>query len=417
MKKITLLFAALATTMGFTSCDESKDDHPTLVPNDGVIVENFLNTPEMTNMTVDLNEDNTSNTLHMTCSQPSYGYAAMVRYDVEVSLSPDFTTPIVDGLPASTTLSTAFFDCSEVNPTYGELATAMSDLLGITNDKELPTPYYDIYVRLNANIQNSAGSLVENTNYQSNIVKLTRARVTYLAIIIPDQPTGIYLRGTMNNWGDEMKDNDGNVIATKEELLAPYEFLTTDVAGVYVIESVSIDKDAKFKVADANWADINCGQNTAEFKIGEPYELFANKDSGDITMPANFSGRVQLTVKSGTYTILFEPAEPDEPGNPSGIYLRGDMNGWDTSSQFLTTDFKNNWLIQGVSIADGQGFKIADADWSAINLGLEPGSTVEAGKTYNLVAGGDNMTMSGAFNGDIKLQLQGGVYKMTLVAL
>lgn len=401
MKKITLLFAALATTMGFTSCDESKDDHPTLVPNDGVIVENFLNTPEMTNMTVDLNEDNTSNTLHMTCSQPSYGYAAMVRYDVEVSLSPDFTTPIADGLPASTTLSTAFFDCSEVNPTYGELATAMSDLLGITNDKELPTPYYDIYVRLNANIQNSAGTLVENTNYQSNIVKLTRARVTYLAIIIPGQSTGIYLRGGMNEWGSP----------------AEYEFLTTDVAGVSAIESVTIDKDVEFKVADANWAAINLGLGSAEFKVGEPYELNGGDNPGNIVMPQNFTGRVQLTNKGGVYTILFEPAEPDEPGNPSGIYLRGDMNGWGESDEFLTTDFKNNWLIQGVSIADGQGFKIADADWSAINLGLEAGSTVEAGHTYNLVAGGDNMTMSGAFNGDIKLQLQGGVYKMTLVAL
>lgn len=401
MKKITLLFAALATTMGFTSCDESKDDHPTLVPNDGVIVENFLNTPEMTNMTVDLNEDNTSNTLHMTCSQPSYGYAAMVRYDVEVSLSPDFTTPIADGLPASTTLSTAFFDCSEVNPTYGELATAMSDLLGITNDKELPTPYYDIYVRLNANIQNSAGTLVENTNYQSNIVKLTRARVTYLAIIIPGQPTGIYLRGGMNEWGSP----------------AEYEFLTTDEAGVSAIESVTIDKDVEFKVADANWAAINLGLGAAEFKVGEPYELNGGDNPGNLVMPQNFTGRVQLTNKGGVYTVLFEPAEPDTPGNPSGIFLRGDMNGWGETDQFLTTDFKNNWLIQGVSIADGQGFKVATSDWSTINLGLESGATVEAGHTYNLIQGGENMTMSGAFNGDIKLQLQGGVYKMTLVAL
>lgn len=411
------MLAALATTMGFTSCDEAKDDHPVLTPNDGVVVENFLNTPEMSNMAVEFTEDNKTDYLHMTCSQPSYGYAAMVCYQVEVSLSPDFSTAVIEGLPVTATLSTPFYDCSEINPSYGELATAMSDLLGITNEKELPTGYYDIYARLIANIQTANNDNYPNTTYHSNIVKLTRANCTYLAIVIPGLQTGIYLRGGMNNWGDEIKDSEGNVTTTKEELLAPWEFLTTDVANVYEIASCSIDKDTEFKVADATWGTINCGLGSDPFEVGKPYTLNGGDNPGNLVMPQNFSGRVQLTKAGDTYTVLFEADEPDEPGNPSGIYLRGDMNGWDTSAQFLTTDFKNNWLIQGVSIADGQGFKIADADWGTINLGLEPGSTVEAGKTYNLVSGGDNITMSGAFNGDIKLKLQGGVYKMTLVAL
>lgn len=405
MKKISLMFAALATTMAFTSCDESKDDHPTLKPNDGVIVENFLNTPEMSNMSVELTEENKANSLHMTCSQPSYGYAATVRYNVEVSFSPDFSEAAAPGLPVSAILETPFYDCSEVNPSYGDLAVAMNNLLGIKSDKEVPTGYFDIYARLIANIEVAGGADVyPNTTYQSNIVKLTRANCEYLAIILPGQPTGIFLRGGMNDWGAP----------------AEWEFLTTEESGVSAIESCSISAGTEFKLADANWASINMGLGSQTFEIGVPYELNtdpANGGPGDMTMPANFTGRVQLTKKGSTYTVLFEAAEPDTPGQPTGVYLKGDMNGWGVSDEFLTTDVKNVWLIQGVTIAAGEGFKLADADWSKINLGATPDAAIEVGKAYTLTSGGENMSLSAAFTGDIKLQLQGGAYKMTLIAL
>lgn len=401
MKKISFLFAALATTMAFTSCDESKDEHPVLEPNDGVIVENFLNTPEMSNMSVDLTDENQANTIHMTCSQPSYGYAATVRYKVEVSFDKDFTTPAVPGAPVSTTLNTAFYDCSEINPTYGELATAMCNLLGIKNDKEIPTGYRDLYARLVANIEIAGGAdLYPNTTYQSNVVKMTRANCTYLAIIVPGQPTGLYLRGGMNDWGAP----------------AEWEFLTTDVANVSRIDYCEIPEGTEFKAADANWASINLGDSGAEFKINEPYELLFDPNPGNLTMPVNFAGSVTLTFKGGKYTILFEADEPDTPDQPSGMYIRGDMNGWDTSNEFLTTDFKNNWIVKGITINAGETFKIADVDYSSVNFGSN-GEALEIGVPYVLLKDGGNIECPAYFSGDIKLQLKGGSYQITLVAL
>ncbi len=401
MKKISFLFAALATTMAFTSCDESKDEHPVLEPNDGVIVENFLNTPEMSNMSVDLTDENQANTIHMTCSQPSYGYAATVRYNVEVSFDKDFTTPAVPGAPVSTTLNTAFYDCSEINPTYGELATAMCNLLGIKNDKEIPTGYRDLYARLVANIEIAGGAdLYPNTTYQSNVVKMTRANCTYLAIIVPGQPTGLYLRGGMNDWGAP----------------AEWEFLTTDVANVSRIDYCEIPEGTEFKAADANWASINLGDSGAEFKINEPYELLFDPNPGNLTMPVNFAGSVTLTFKGGKYTILFEADEPDTPDQPSGMYIRGDMNGWDTSNEFLTTDFKNNWIVKGITINAGETFKIADVDYSSVNFGSN-GEALEIGVPYVLLKDGENIECPAYFSGDIKLQLKGGSYQITLVAL
>ncbi len=401
MKKISFLFAALATTMAFTSCDESKDEHPVLEPNDGVIVENFLNTPEMSNMSVDLTDENQANTIHMTCSQPSYGYAATVRYNVEVSFDKDFTTPAVPGAPVSTTLNTAFYDCSEINPTYGELATAMCNLLGIKNDKEIPTGYRDLYARLVANIEIAGGAdLYPNTTYQSNVVKMTRANCTYLAIIVPGQPTGLYLRGGMNDWGAP----------------AEWEFLTTDVANVSRIDYCEIPEGTEFKAADANWASVNLGDSGAEFKINEPYELLFDPNPGNLTMPVNFAGSVTLTFKGGKYTILFEADEPDTPDQPSGMYIRGDMNGWDTSNEFLTTDFKNNWIVKGITINAGETFKIADVDYSSVNFGSN-GEALEIGVPYVLLKDGGNIECPAYFSGDIKLQLKGGSYQITLVAL
>lgn len=387
--------------MAFTSCDESKDDHPVLEPNEGVIVENFLNTPEMSNMSVELSADNQANTIHMTCSQPSYGYAATVRYNVEVSFDKDFATPVVPDAPVSATLNTAFYDCSEINPTYGELATAMCNLLGIKNDKEIPTGYRDLYARLVANIEVAGGAdLYPNTTYQSNVVKLTRANCTYLAIIVPGQPTGLFLRGGMNEWGAP----------------AEWEFLTTDVANVSRIDYCEIPEGTEFKAADGNWASINLGNSGAEFKVNEPYELLLDSNPGNLVMPVNFAGSVTLTFKAGKYTILFECDEPDTPDQPSGIYIRGDMNGWDTSNEFLTTNFKNNWIVTGITINAGETFKIADEGYSSLNLGSN-GETLEIGVPYVLQKDGGNIECPAYFSGDIKLQLKGGSYQITLVAL
>lgn len=404
MKKISLMLAALATTMAFTSCDESKDDHPVLVPNDGVVVENFLNTPEMTNTSVAITDDNKGNTFHMTCSQPSYGYAATVVYTVEVSLSKDFEK--------SQALATQFYDCSEINPSYSEVAMAMSDMLGIKGKDQLPTPYVDVYARLIANVEAVGSQVVPNTTYQSNVVKLTNASVQYLAIVIPGLPTGIYLRGGMNNWG-----NDGWL-----DLYPEWQFLTTDVANVYYIESVTIPEGTEFKVADANWGEINFGGTTGQLTdvtIGKAFDLNTNPADGgpgNLVMPVNFTGRVTLTVKGAAYSILFEPAEPDTPDQPTGVYLRGGMSDWnaDAAWEFMTSDVKNVWYVKNVTIDAGTEFKVADADWGATNLGGGE-DPLEIGKAYTLVSGGVNIVCPDNFTGTVQYKVQGGKFLLTLM--
>lgn len=107
------------------------------------------------------------------------------------------------------------------------------------------------------------------------------------------EPTGIYLRGDMNDW-----------MAPEE-----WEFRTTDNADEYVITNCTIAAGANFKVADADW-NVMYGSNGNEIQLDAPY-ILGGAESLNLVMPFDFAGEVQLNRRqtgwSYEYTILFVP--------------------------------------------------------------------------------------------------------------
>lgn len=103
-------------------------------------------------------------------------------------------------------------------------------------------------------------------------------------------------------------------------------------------------------------------------------------------------------------------------GMPTGIFVRGDMNGWgaEPAWEFLTTDKVNIYILEGVSIAQGTGFKIADSSWGNINCGAK--GNLEFNKKYSLENAGSsgNITMPEDFNGNITLYQSGDNFSMML---
>lgn len=306
--------ALIGMAIAFTACNESKDDHPVLNPVPDGAKETFLNTPEMTNTALTLTQQNADGYVHMTCSQPAaYGFAAPVRYTVEVSFDQDFATPAETGAPASVTLMTSFSDCAQINPVNSELAAAVCELSGIETEDELPTKPRQLYMRLIADMK-TAGSFPNNdtgnypnTTILSNVVSIKSVSCAYLAISVPDLPTGIYLRGSMNGWGSP----------------AEYEFLTTKTFGVYEIAGaittspsnpddksydhvISLTAGTEFKVADSSWGSINLGGDGAAFTVGTPFKL---NGGSNIKLTVDFYGSVTLTQKGDSYTLLFTPVE------------------------------------------------------------------------------------------------------------
>lgn len=405
MKKISLMFATLIAMLGFASCGETWEDNPRLITHEGEPVENILNIPEMSNTSVTITEANNKSTFNLVCSQPKqYGYAASVGYQVEISFNEDFKTPVVAGAPASITIPTIFKKCDAVAPTFRQVAEAICKMLDIQDKSQIPTDFMPLYVRLRANVYNESGNIVPNTAFMSNTVKFNAVKVDYLAIIIPDLPTGIYIRGGMNDW-----DTD-----------PAYEFKTTTEADVYTLDYVDIPAGVEFKIADKAWGTVNFGEGKDPIEMGKKVALAYNNDSHNISFTKPFKGSITIWVNGKTLSVLFEPAEADTPGVASGIYLRGGMNGWgaDAAYEFKTTDVKNVWEAENVAIADGTEFKVADANWGAINLG---GAAVDgkvpaivAGAKYALDKGGANIKMSGNFTGTAVLQLRAGKYTLTL---
>ncbi len=302
--------ALIGMTIAFTACNESKDDHPILNPVPDGTTETFLNTPEMTNTSITFTKENANGYLHMTCSQPGkYGFAAPVSYEVEVSFDPEFKTPVVADAPASVKLMTSFSDCAEINPVNSELAGAICELSDVKDENNLPTPERTLYLRLVASMKtagsfpNSDSGSYPNTTLVSNAVSIKSVSCAYLAISVPDQPTGIYLRGSMNGWGSP----------------AEYEFLTTNVFGEMLIAGelkdgiyghvVEMPAGTEFKVADSSWGAINLGGDGAPFTVGTPYSLTGGDN---IKLTEDFYGSVTLTQKGGGYIVLFSPVEQAE---------------------------------------------------------------------------------------------------------
>ncbi len=415
MKKISILYAAMIAALGFSSCNETWDDSPVLGVHEGDIVENFLNEPEMGDMAVMITETNNTETFHLVCSQPKqYGYAASVGYQVEVSFDKDFTNPEVEGCPASVLLPTIFKKCDEINPTRKSVAEAMCKMLNIMDPSQVPTDYFPLYMRLHANIVNESGKVVPNTSFISNTVCFKNVACGYLAIIVPGLPTGIYVRGDMNGWLNAQLNDNQNL-----EILPNYEFLTTSEAETYELDYIEIPKDTKFKIADKGWGEPNLGLGeSGAIVFGEKYEFGWN--TGDITLSSNFKGSITLKGSGQKWEATFDALEAETPGKPSGIFLRGDMNGWDTTMEFLTTDVKNTWEIKNVTISPTQTFKVADASWGDINFGATKTDGVVdkivPGVKYTLEKGGDNIQLEDAFSGTVTLRLKSGKYTLTLVA-
>lgn len=404
MKKIPYILSTIALAIGAVACSETQDDNPVLNPQpEAGGYQDYLNVPEYANQYLSLTKDTQDGTVNFTCSQPDYGFAAAATYSVEVSFTPfDSTRDDEEGAPTSVVLATTFHDCAAINVPNSELANAILAMLGIESPDDVPTPYNPLYVRLIAQIFNGS-NLVPNTTVYSNTVTLKGVSLAYIPAVEPNLPTGIYLRGGMNDWGTSN------------------EFLTTTEAGVYMISDMEIGAGVEFKVATEDWGTINAGTNGSALQINVPYYMEHSSNSGNITCPTDFMGDVQLVVKGGNYILTLIPYEEQTPGVKSSIYLVGSMTGWGFESdyEFLTSKYVGYWSLENVSIPSNAEFKIAALGWGDPNCGLMAGKDLEIGVSYTLFNDGASGNLSfkegEAFKGKVNLKLKNGDYIVTFI--
>ncbi len=282
MKKIFLSVAVCSIALGFSSCSETWDDNPVLKTHEGVKTANFLNYPAMQDQTIMLTSDNEEGKFHLTCSQPDFGYAALAAYRVQCSLTEDFQK--------YEEISQDFYNCAQINPLNKDVAAALEYLSNVKTEEDLPLPYQKLYMRLRAFIPQSE----ENTQYVSNVVSFAGVSADYLAIWVADTPVKIYLRGGMNNWGNDGLDG------------TDWQFKTGAEKDTWETPVITIPAGTEFKVADADWSSINLGAVDPEINPGEAYNLAAS-DAGNIKMAVDFTGIAYLKFEKGNYVLTLDP--------------------------------------------------------------------------------------------------------------
>lgn len=289
MNKIIISLFAAALALGFSGCKETWDENPVLVGHEGTLTANFLNEPQLKTQPIMLTEATKDGTLHLTCSQPDYGYAAIVTYQVQVSLDENFLD--------YKELKESFYDCSQINPLNKDVASAIETLSGVEDESQLPLPYQKVYFRLRAYIQQSP----DNTEYLSNVVSYDAISADFYAVWKVGLPSGIYIRGGLNNWGNDWVFS--NPTPEEEAEARQYEFLQGEEENTWVIENITLPV-GEFKVADNAWKDINYGANGSPIP-GEPLVLVFN--GPNISLSTEFTGKLILTLTAGTYKLLLDP--------------------------------------------------------------------------------------------------------------
>lgn len=280
------MFAAVAATLGLASCSETWDNAAQLKTHEGTPTVDILNTPIMQEQILMITEENQDGSIHLSCSQPDYGYAAIATYKVQISLDGKYDDP-----SKYIEISQDFYNCAQINPTNKDVAAAIEKLSGVRTEEDLPLPYQKVYMRLRTFVAQDEA----NTTYYSNVVWYDQISADFLAIWVADVPADLYLRGGFNDWGSG----------------ADWQFVTGTEENTWVCKNVTINANVSIKVSTATWAQPNLGGNAGEndaaqiITTNEVYVMTQGDNPGHMRLDKDFHGDVVLSLVDGQYSILF----------------------------------------------------------------------------------------------------------------
>ena len=206
----------------------------------------------------------------------------------------------------------------------------------------------------------------------------------------PFGDVAVYLRGSMNNWG-----NDG--------LGAGDQFIY-DSNGVYELNFTLDAGTYQFKIADNAWDAVNLGYSNLTFANGS---ISISDNGGNLEVTIATAGNYgfilnastatpELTIVSKNETVDCDALADSSDSIPFDItgggqlYVRGDHSGWNAEEAYRL-HYKGNNQYQAVADFDGaMQFKLAsdDGSWTtqlwaqASNSNDILDSNLEVGVTY-----------------------------------
>lgn len=172
--------------MSIASCDSDRESNPILQDPTTFV----LNTPAYASTVYDLKH---SETIELTCSQPDYGFTVATDYVVQVSLTGQFNEAVGANTPATYQTLSSIYNAAKMNIDAQELAVAIVNLSGITEDKNFYTNPIKVYIRLKASVNTGMKPIVSNT------IELPKV-LSYFALDPMVIPGKMYVTGSISAW-------------------------------------------------------------------------------------------------------------------------------------------------------------------------------------------------------------------------
>jgi len=199
------------------------------------------------------------------------------------------------------------------------------------------------------------------------------------ADIAPYGLTKVFVRGGMNGWGE----------------VDAFSYVG---AGVYQAKvTIGSSGSQEFKIASGDWSTVDFGAKSGEQDV--KFGIAQTLQRSGANMKANFvAGTYQFTLNAAVPTAPVLTVSEFVPYGATKVFLRGSMNGWGETSQFVYTAGLYQFSI--ALTAGDYEFKVASADWSTVNYGAgSDGQAVTVGQNKTLAATNDNLKMNISANG------------------
>ncbi len=351
MKKISILFLALTTLLGFYSCEKSGTE---VVLNPANITAPQISSPADGSSMV-FNKENSDSTIIFTWSPAQYGFNVAVDYYVQVDRQ---------GNNFQGAMSVGHVKSKD------SLKISVNDLnnqiLLLEDDPEVPLPL-DVSFRVIAIVNSHVDTAF------SNVVKVN-VTPFYIPIVYPQ----LYVPGAYQGWNPATADSIGSINSDDN-----YE-------GYIYMESNTTPLEFKFTSA-RDWGHINYGN------AGTPGKLDTDGGAPNLTVPE--SGYYKFNVNTTDLTWKYLKTT-------WGLIGSATPNGWDADTP-MTYDVDNHVWKVTLDLTAGEIKFRANGSWD-----LNYGSNNNDGK---LQEGGSNIKVEAAGNYTVILNLDHTVYKYKLV--
>jgi hypothetical protein len=377
MNKIIKLSALLLCGLGvFASCDDDRDNNPTLQTPTTF----ELNTPVFAGTDVDLRA---TDSLAFSWSQPAYGFPVAASYEMQFSPENDW----------SVSVETALADESgKTVPTFGSAGGVKSIVSSNVEGKDLATilqrceKWKEDAVPATQKVYARCMAVYASDTIYSNVVSFNV--VPYYVELKNAAPLEWYLIGSAvgdGSWGNNGTANIGTSIIPLYPITGQTYDAKTGTGIISITDYFPAGGQFKLIAKPGSW-DVNVGY--AGFTNIENNSAFDKNDDGNVVVNTAGYYTIKLDTKTNKATIEEYTGTTNKYAT---MYITGDFDSWGfTTGMTAFSTFsgsENHDWVRDVTISADGGLKFtSDNSWKfnwgstewSYGTGIAGGSNIPA---------------------------------------